>query len=637
MADNGWLTQEHPLYTLKKAEWATNERRFRGGSGVLTELQRFDWEAGPSGILPFDRSQEQAIQAEVEAKLLAGATTTHYAARQLHATYINFPESFASLLIGHLMRQAPTKDQSLNFGTLGTVQRAEGQALPSNAELVYYNADGVGNDGSQWDNYWTSVGKRSMAFGHLWLMVEAARIRAESQADEIAGRRPYLLSYSPLEVTNWFFDEGQLQWAIVKFRYRAPKLEGQTLAGNKWVDGRRLMVRAGFQGFGTTYAGGGWWDFDEQGAEISGRSGTWQNTGGQIPMWVHYYERDKDQMSRSGAFELGQAAVAYMNMASAADYDAWDAAQSITYFLGVDAEGFNLAADKYKAGGKLVPVPMNEMSKTAPTIYDGSAGAVASGVFQARLDAIRAVVREVASLEASGGPDASGLSKQMGFLDAKSPRLRLLASEFESSQMTALHFLEKRFGDRSGVEVTPEGAVAWPRDFDLAPLLDQIREFLDVQQAAGVTSTRLTARAVVRAAEETGLLTDDDDSDEIETEIRIGIEAGAAGDLRDQADLTELTDAEPAKPAADGNIETTVAQVLNGAQITAAVAIVTAVTKGELPRDTGVQMLQAFFNIETKQAEAIMGSAGTKTPTTPNPQPAHPGGQPAAPPVEQAA
>jgi len=80
----------------------------------------------------------------------------------------------------------------------------------------------------------------------------------------------------------------------------------------------------------------------------------------------------------------------------------------------------------------------------------------------------------------------------------------------------------------------------------------------------------------------------------------------------------------PKVPNADapGSIATEVDLVLNGAQITAAVAIVTSVTKGDLPRDTGVEMLQAFFNIKPEQAEQVMGSAGTKTPTTPNPNPA---------------
>jgi hypothetical protein len=82
------------------------------------------------------------------------------------------------------------------------------------------------------------------------------------------------------------------------------------------------------------------------------------------------------------------------------------------------------------------------------------------------------------------------------------------------------------------------------------------------------------------------------------------------------------TDA-PTSPGAAQDIQTTEATVLNGAQVTAAASIVQQVTAGELPRDSGVAMLQAFFNLTPEKAEQVMGSAGNpKVPTTPNPNPA---------------
>jgi hypothetical protein len=86
--------------------------------------------------------------------------------------------------------------------------------------------------------------------------------------------------------------------------------------------------------------------------------------------------------------------------------------------------------------------------------------------------------------------------------------------------------------------VNPEGSVAWVRDFDLAPVLDNVERFLDVQEKAGVTSSTLTSRALRQAAEQSGLLTDDDDSDEIEEEIRLGIEAAEAQRVRDAQAFT---------------------------------------------------------------------------------------------------
>lgn len=66
--------------------------------------------------------------------------------------------------------------------------------------------------------------------------------------------------------------------------------------------------------------------------------------------------------------------------------------------------------------------------------------------------------------------------------------------------------------------------------------------------------------------------------------------------------------------------------VLNGAQITAAVAIITSVADGSIPRDSGLELIQAGFNMKPERAKRIMGSAGTNRPTTPNPRPADAGG-----------
>lgn len=84
-----------------------------------------------------------------------------------------------------------------------------------------------------------------------------------------------------------------------------------------------------------------------------------------------------------------------------------------------------------------------------------------------------------------------------------------------------------------------------------------------------------------------------------------------------------VADAKAGAAAASGqSIQTASELVLNGAQITAATAIVTAVSKGEIPRDAGIGQLTILFNLTNEQAESIMGTAGTSTPTTPNPNPA---------------
>jgi hypothetical protein len=74
--------------------------------------------------------------------------------------------------------------------------------------------------------------------------------------------------------------------------------------------------------------------------------------------------------------------------------------------------------------------------------------------------------------------------------------------------------------------------------------------------------------------------------------------------------------AEEAAPTQD--IQTAEANVLNGAQIAAATAIVTAVAAGEMPRDAGLGQLRVLFNLTEEQAAEIMGSAGDGSETTPN-------------------
>jgi hypothetical protein len=52
------------------------------------------------------------------------------------------------------------------------------------------------------------------------------------------------------------------------------------------------------------------------------------------------------------------------------------------------------------------------------------------------------------------------------------------------------------------------------------------------------------------------------------------------------------------------------AVALNGAQVQAAQGIIMSVAKGELPRDSGVQMLIQFFNMAPDAADALMGEVG---------------------------
>ncbi len=85
------------------------------------------------------------------------------------------------------------------------------------------------------------------------------------------------------------------------------------------------------------------------------------------------------------------------------------------------------------------------------------------------------------------------------------------------------------------------------------------------------------------------------------------------------AATTPTATAEPVPVDSEQNVKVDEAAVLNGAQITAATAIVTAVAVGEIPLDAGLGQLEILFNLSKEQAKQIMGSAGTNKPTTPNP------------------
>jgi hypothetical protein len=513
----GFLTNVHPIYRAWRNVWARNERRLAGGDEVLVELQPFQWE---------------------------DLTDDHYAFRKSQATYVNFPEDFTLMMTGHLMRQAPRPQRELNFGTLGEVralQEITGDL--TNAELVYYNADGVGNDGTQWNNFWAGAQRRAMATGHRWIMVESASMGAMSKQDIIDGRRPYLQEWSPLDVYDWHFERGQLQYAIIRLNERQPRVEnGAFVSDSLQEQSYYLLVRKGFALLGEEFVGGGWFKFDPNLEPLE--RNPFDMTDGEIPLFPLFYQRDakparrlieltqvagaiaapplaigqsltvqNPAMSRPGTSELGNVAVSYMNLASAADFDAWDAGSSLTFLLGCDKEGYNLAKAKMDEGSRLIPVPTNQESGTPPQVMDSGTGAIVSAVFDTRLSAKREEAKELAAREIASVPDSSGESKKAGFGEVKAPRLALMASELEQAQNAAIWFLEKRFGNEQ-----PRGGVTWTRDFDLEGLDDQINALFEREKASGYKSPTLGAKAMIVAAEEDGMIENKEERDKIEAE-----------------------------------------------------------------------------------------------------------------------
>jgi hypothetical protein len=514
-----WLDSFHPIWTEWHDFWLRQERRLYGGPAVRTELDPFSSEA---------------------ATVKGGPE--RYARRQRQATYLNFPDVDATAFVGQMSKHAPRPGQGLNFGALGEVRPREqlGGILSERAEMLWYNVDGIGNDGSQWVPWWDGVTKRAKATGHRWCMAEAPFVQPTGAVDEIMGLRPFMVEYSPYQVTNWHYINGQLVWAIVRQPTRNPTIAADnTMAGNVYQDNYYVLVQAGWKGFGGKFEEGGWWLFDPEGEELPDGHAVWTNTNGRIPFWAHFYEQTKGPadlltMSRSGLAEVSNIAVSYMNQSSARDYDAWDAAKSLLFAMGISEEGWKLLRELMDAGSEILPVlgEKNVVSgQTAPvSMFDGSTGAVVSGVFSELLDQKIKEAREISSYEARVAPEASGAAQEAAYSESKSPRLSLMASNREQSENTALYFLSQQWGIPA-----PDASTVWPREFDLSPLEDDIDKMFDTMKKAQVKSKTLTVDMIIAAAKKRGVLTDGTKEQAVITELQGEYDA-AATRAQQQAD-----------------------------------------------------------------------------------------------------
>ncbi len=101
-----------------------------------------------------------------------------------------------------------------------------------------------------------------------------------------------------------------------------------------------------------------------------------------------------------------------------------------------------------------------------------------------------------------------------------------------------------------------------------------------------------------------------------------GEAAPPAGTVGTGAQVPTETPGTPAGETGLGIAEDIQKTLLNGAQVTAMVNIVSTVAAGQLPRDAGLQILQTAFGITPAEALEIMGDAGVtvvEVPTAPPP------------------
>lgn len=526
----GWLSDESPLHEELDWLWAQNERRFEGGHSIRDELWRFDWETLPvggnrsmlrDGVTIPARNTEwsgRPTRSQVDAYLTSNAELApgeHYGRRQDSAIYVNLMEAYATDIVGHLFRQAPAPDVGLDFGQLGEVRRIEDIDEPRRAELLYYNADGVGSGASQWDSFWSTQLKLAMASGIRWIYVDVPRQPAVLRRRERFGFRPYLVSFSPRQVWNYFYENGRLEWAIIKLATRHPRVVGDAFEGNETADETLLLVRAGNGDLGSEFRRGGWWRFDADHELIPGMTGTWDRTEGEIPMAPLIYDRHDRMIGRPGLTELGNASVALMNIQSAADFDAWDSAGSVIAVRGADSKGFNLFVRKVREGNRYAPLPVNEETNDTPELREAAQGVVVAEVFDKRILNILKSADRIRGTEASSGPEQSGLAQQAGFTLGNVPRLSLVAGNVETCQNNIIDWVERRWGIAA-----PSGSARWGKKFELIKLVSSAQAILQLETIAGVHSEELESRVILAAAQDEGFVPDNQAATTIDREIR---------------------------------------------------------------------------------------------------------------------
>jgi hypothetical protein len=491
-----FLRSEHDIHRLWDNRWGWIERAMKGGVHMQSLLRRFDWE------------------------LENGDSITQ---RQRTASYINYPDLFATALAGHLTRSAPEP----NYGSLGKVTGIDTPlAQQTRADLFHFNVDAQGGMGSGWNAWWNERMKSAAGYGFTWIMEEspggASARRTGTAAQEFAGVRPYLVEWTPRSVWDWHYQEGALQYAIIRYHERTVRQTGDTFSANL-SERFYLHVRKGWDNFGPEYINGGFWLYDDKNELVTTLNGTpvqgnYDSLGGEIPLHPLFFQRDTGTkempaIARSGVEELASMAEAYMNLSSARDFEVWDAAKGMEYFIGIDREAFKLAMEKVSEGSRFIPVPSTNQHPN-PHVQDSAMSVVPAEVFKTALDTKRIEAEVASGMTQNAGPDASGLAREADFAAAKAPLLALFASELETCQTQAIVNIQKRWtGQGEG------GGVVWPRKFELRKVAEEINSVFTSATLVGARSATLFTEGLVSQAKEGGLITTEVMEKTIRTEL----------------------------------------------------------------------------------------------------------------------
>lgn len=459
------VASKHADYEANLTIWEKNEALFNGSRQVFDYLKKFVWEINDDAL---------------------------YAERQEEAVYVEFPAIMVDKFTGTLSEEVPVP----NFGTLGGITE-EGAV----AKLIYDNTDGVGTDARNWDQFWFEALGQASTTDYRWILTEMPAEQPATQADVLSGARPYAIAISPLEVPNWNFSKGTLNWAYIKSEVdNTSVIDGEFVSETKTIF--YLLVRAGYLGLGEELSVGGWWIVDADGVvqqtpDGEELTGDWTTTGGTIPMCRLFYEKRRDGKRARGIEHIGRLSLQYMNLLSASFNDAFESGSRQKYLLGVSTTQWAVIVEKSLAGTKLVPIPAEE--GVTVSIHDSGQISAHEPIQKALAETLQLILKFVVR-ELNTSPDASGKAKQIEMLQGNSPRLSHMARNLEEAQTQTIRFMEQRAGN-----ATPTGNVEWARRYDLRSAMDKIKTTLEIMDLGGAQSPTLVADLLLRAVEESGL------------------------------------------------------------------------------------------------------------------------------------
>jgi hypothetical protein len=505
-----WIKEARsPVYTANIHTWRANERRFRGGRAVAAELTPFDW--------------------EVRNRI------GHYRHRQTKIVYDNYPARYVESITGHIVRE----DLKVEWDSLG--DPASDKDL---AKLFNESVDGTSKDASSFSAFAKEQIGWSIVTGHRWIFADSTREPGRNIADAKAGRRGFLSGISPTIVPDFHYVDGGLGYFILRIARRSPSIN----ARNQWSSGEIvhhiLMTRAGFDGFGNEFKGGGWWEFDDKSDLVPGGSGNWDSTEGEIPVSLLYYARDDydakldtddpyiglnslpvtgkaaernaalaplflndTTISRSGTEVLGQIASVLMDIRSAHVFDVLDGAKGIQWMLNVGQKAHGIGMKMLAEGSRwpaLPPAQGGSQGAAPPMqIVDSAAGVMSSQAFAAITEPLVNLATGMAMLEALGAMDASGVAKNVTFQHREGARLADVATEGEQSFRTALGYLAARSGLKNW-----QGSVSLNKKFDLTEFGERLLALFNAETLAGIRSETADSEGMAQLVKELRIATD---------------------------------------------------------------------------------------------------------------------------------